>query len=92
LLSPSASTAADCMKRGQQYQPELFKHATIYFSDIVSFTKLAGAATPLQVVDFLNELWTAFDDIILKYDVYKVAVNIETLQVSRGARLLYRIV
>jgi atrial natriuretic peptide receptor B len=52
--------------------PELYKEASVYFSDIVSFTTLASDSTPMEVVDFLNDLWTVFDDIINKYKVYKV--------------------
>jgi len=51
---------------------ELYKEASVYFSDIVSFTTLASESTPMEVVDFLNDLWTVFDDIINKFNVYKV--------------------
>jgi len=64
-------SVADCLKLGGTVVPELYREASIYFSDIVSFTTLASESTPMEVVDFLNDLWTVFDDIINKYKVYK---------------------
>jgi len=70
---------ADSLKLGTNVLPELYKEASVYFSDIVSFTTLASESTPMEVVDFLNDLWTVFDDIINKFAVYKVSALSQNL-------------
>jgi len=65
-------SVAEKLKSGAHVEPELFPEASVYFSDIVSFTTLASESTPMQVVTMLNDLYLIFDTTIAKFNVYKV--------------------
>ncbi|XP_058962519.1 atrial natriuretic peptide receptor 1-like [Pocillopora verrucosa] len=69
LLPP---LVVDQLKSDNTVQAEGFEEVTIFFSDIVGFTKLASMSTPLEIVGFLNDLYVSFDEIISRFDVYKV--------------------
>ncbi len=51
---------------------EKFKQVTILFSDIVTFTNIAAAVQPTDIVNMLDEMYSSFDKLTTLHDVYKV--------------------
>lgn len=77
-------SVAENLKLGHSVQPEFFDQVTLLFSDIVSFTRISAAGTAIDVVRMLNLMYTLFDDISARYDVYKVATIGDAYFVASG--------
>eukprot|EP00804_Cyclotella_cryptica_P012592 CCRYP_014729-RA/>CCRYP_014729-RA protein AED:0.42 eAED:0.42 QI:0/-1/0/1/-1/1/1/0/528 len=59
------------LRKGQTVV-ERYKMVSIFFSDIVGYTKLSSEMTPTEVMDMLNDLYTKFDALAEKHRVYKL--------------------
>jgi class 3 adenylate cyclase len=49
-----------------------FADVSVLFADVVNFTRLAEELTPNQVVSFLDEVFTQFDRLTVKYGLDKI--------------------
>ncbi|VDN16199.1 unnamed protein product [Dibothriocephalus latus] len=55
------SSVARALIAGKEVAPETFDDTTIYFSDVVGFSLISANSTPLEIVNLLNMLYSAFD-------------------------------
>lgn len=63
---------ARALAEGQKLQPEHYDSVTIFFSDIVGFTDISKTLPPEKVCDMLDRLYTRFDLLSDKHDIFKV--------------------
>eukprot|EP00980_Cylindrotheca_fusiformis_P000760 scaffold178_cov119-Cylindrotheca_fusiformis.AAC.1 len=63
---------AEALRDGRAVEPEHRDLVTIFFSDIVGFTQLSADLPAWKVAILLNRLYTKFDTLSQKHDVFKV--------------------
>ena len=63
--------ARELQKNGNA-TPRYYESASVLFTDFKSFSKLADAMSPQEVVTELNECFVAFDEIMVKYNLEKI--------------------
>ncbi|KAJ1556286.1 Nitrogen permease regulator 2, partial [Nowakowskiella sp. JEL0078] len=66
------STISRDLLQGKVSDPQSYESVTIMFSDVVGFSNLCSKIAPVATVEFLNDLYKEFDDVIGQYDAYKV--------------------
>jgi hypothetical protein len=72
LCSLHSFLTAKSLFSGQPIEATTHDDVTMLFSDIVGFTSICSTATPLMVINMLQDLYNQFDVFCGQLDVYKV--------------------
>jgi class 3 adenylate cyclase len=67
LLNTLPSKVVNDLKENGFSAPQKFKDVTVFFSDIVSFTQTSAVLDPKKLIEELNDIYSAFDDIMEKH-------------------------
>ena len=63
---------ADRLKSNSGTIADGFEHVSILFADIVGFTEMSSRSAPEKIVNFLNSIFSVFDDLADKYRLEKI--------------------
>lgn len=66
LLNILPLKVVDELKHTGKTEPESFNNVSAFFSDLVGFTDQSGKLEPKTLINELNDMFTAFDDIMVK--------------------------
>jgi adenylate cyclase len=67
LLNILPSDVATILKNKTRTIAEHFENASVLFADVVNFTPMSAQMTPVELVEVLNEVFSAFDVLAEKY-------------------------
>ena len=72
LLSVLPQQIAERLKRGEKNIADSFAEATVLFADIANFTELSARTSPIELIELLNEIFSAFDTLADNHHLEKI--------------------
>jgi class 3 adenylate cyclase len=72
LLNILPEPIARRLRDGERLIADRFDDVTLMFADIVEFTRLSAAMSPSELVGVLNDVFTAFDELVERYGLEKI--------------------
>ncbi len=84
LLNILPPKIARQLKDGSKPVADGFGNVTILFADIVGFTKLSESYPPHELVDLLNEIFSAFDNLCERLHLEKIKTIGDAYMVAAG--------
>jgi len=86
LLNVLPYSVAERLKQDKDSMiADRYEMVSVIFADIVGFTPLAESMNPEKLVDLLNNIFSAFDDLCEKYGLEKIKTVGDTYMVVAGA-------
>ncbi len=84
LLNILPESVAARLKQNQNTIADYFDDATVLFSDIVNFSRLSHIYSPGELVEFLNEIFSIFDELARMHGVEKIKTIGDSYMVAGG--------
>ncbi len=72
LLNILPQPIANRLKKEERTIADSFNEATVLFADIVGFTKLSAHTSPVELVNLLNQIFSAFDRLAEQHGLEKI--------------------
>jgi adenylate cyclase len=84
LLNILPASIAQDLKETGKTEPQVFNDVTACFIDIVNFTQKSASLDPVVLIGELNQIFTAFDNIIEKYGCERIKTIGDSYMVVSG--------
>jgi len=72
LLNILPRSIADQLKENDRAIADGFSDVTVLFADIVGFTEISSSASPVELVELLNRIFSVFDQLSEHYGLEKI--------------------
>jgi class 3 adenylate cyclase len=84
LLNVLPRAIADRLKRRHEVIADSFTEVTVLFADIVGFTEMASRVSAIELVDMLNNVFSAFDRLAERHGLEKIKTVGDAYMVVAG--------